>query len=285
MEIEKTGAELLPLPRRVPRRAVPSTQPRGRSRLHRHEDLPVPAPHPAALQKQRYLPDELIPQATGKPAPRADLDEPPAVPAAPTGRRRHWWGRRIGAAPRSIAAARLRSSSLPARWGAADRVEWEARVGERGLEAGGTTGLRGGGAAACEVANCAIHQRERGSFSNCTPQFWSRCVVTLDFEFGVVEWSSRQQMDEKAARALKRGDLFYRCFWVFLLGSGCLQSVWLVRCRFRITLFFLKLWCIFLFILWRVISITATLIMLLMYRMVKCTHYETSKKWSSFPEF
>jgi len=75
MEIEQPGTELLPLSRRVPSRSVPSAQPRRRRGLHRHEDLPVPAPHHAALHTTKRPADELLPEENGKPGPRADLDE------------------------------------------------------------------------------------------------------------------------------------------------------------------------------------------------------------------
>jgi len=69
VEIEQPGTELLPLPRQVP-----SAQPRRRRGLHRHEDLPIPAPHPAALYTQSGPSDELNPVETGKPGLHADLD-------------------------------------------------------------------------------------------------------------------------------------------------------------------------------------------------------------------
>lgn len=74
MEIEQPGTELLPLSRRVPGGGVPSAQPRRRRGLHRHEDLPVPAPHPAALHAQRDPPMSSFQKKPENLEPHADLD-------------------------------------------------------------------------------------------------------------------------------------------------------------------------------------------------------------------
>jgi hypothetical protein len=55
VEIEKPGAELLPEPRRLRSRRVPSAKPGRRGLVHRHEDLPIPAPHPAALHAKSKI--------------------------------------------------------------------------------------------------------------------------------------------------------------------------------------------------------------------------------------
>ena len=58
------------------RHGVPSEQPRRCRGFHRHEDLPIPTPHPAALYTQSDPSDELNPEENGKPGLHADLDQP-----------------------------------------------------------------------------------------------------------------------------------------------------------------------------------------------------------------